>query len=259
MPPLRGSGAVSGRGLSPGLRPGLLGLCRLSEAPAKRGRRGSERRRRGGCAGGVTRRGAGFPSDYFVPAREAGGSDEFSRALASLPRGDCAASPRLRRCGSVEEMARRMRQLDAARRRVSPSDYFWRGGCGSLTRRGAGFPRRIILLSRVLFPRADGFVSAFRASRERAPEARHNPENPMREHGGKRTAQKKKKSLGEAAQFCFRAFPLLASVPVSAIQRAESGASDSGTTRHSGGSGFLGAENAPPSRAKTFACSGEPP
>ena len=75
----------------------------------------------------------------------------------------------------------------------------WRGGCGSLTRRGAGFPRRIILLSRVSFPREDGLVSAFRAPRERAPEARHNPKNPMREHGENRTAEKKK-SLEEAAQ-----------------------------------------------------------
>ena len=226
------------RGEKPSARFAPAGrLCRLSEAPAKRGRRGSERRRRGGCAGGLTRRGAGFPSAYFVPAR-GGGSGEFS---ARLHRSRAEIVPPLRGSGDA----------GASRR--------WRGGCGSLTRRGAGFPRRIILLSRVLFPRADGFVSAFRASRERAPEARHNPENPMREHGGKRTAQKKKKSLGEAAQFCFRAFPLLASVPVSAIQRAESGASDSGTTRHSGGSGFLGAENAPPSRAKIFACSGDPP
>ena len=82
------------------------------------------------------------------------------RALRSRG-GDCAASPRLRRCGDAEETSR---------------------------------SRRIILLSRVSFPREDGLVSAFRASRERAPEARHNPKNPMREHGENRTAEKKKKA-----------------------------------------------------------------
>ena len=57
-------------------------------------------------------------------------------------------------------------------------------------------------------PAGDGFVSAFRASRERAPEARRNLENPMREHGENRTAEKKKRASERRRNFFrSRAFP----------------------------------------------------
>ena len=83
------------------------------------------------------------------------------------------------------------------------------GGCVGAMQAGAiGFVGARLVCSRARREAQassceDGFVAAFRASRERAPEARHNPENPMRKHGENR--KKENRSLGEAAQFFFPA------------------------------------------------------
>lgn len=112
---------------------------------------GTPRRWRG--AGGIlTRRGAEFPSAYFVPARGGRLGRVFPRARI-VPAG-------------------RLCRLSEARRTPAVSAG---GRLGRVPARG-------------------GFVSAFRASRERAPEARHNPKNPMREHGEKDSPKEKKAS-----------------------------------------------------------------